>query len=66
MMIATAIRKSRGLILLIGQYEVQYGVRITDDHDDGNDDNDDEGHSFAEESLPMTADSRWSLNTDGK
>ena len=48
MMMANAIRKSRGLILLIGQYEVRFA---NDDHGNGDDDvdDDDNGHSCAEE-----------------
>ena len=64
-MTATTLRKSRGLIQLMGQYE----IRFTDDDDGNSDDNvddDDNGHVFEEESQSDTADGRWSLDADGK
>ena len=74
MMTATALRKSRGLIQLMGQYEIRFAD--DDDGDDGNDDddvNDDadshgrgQGRGDEEESRSDTTDGRWSLDADGK
>ena len=48
MMMATAPGKSRGLIELMGKYEIRFAD--DNDGDDGNDDNDvnddDDGHGF--------------------
>ena len=60
--------KSRGLIDLMGQYELSFAD--DEDGDDGNGDDDinddDDGHGFEEESWSDTADGRWSLDADGK
>ena len=73
-LMATALRKSRGLIELMGQYEIRFAD--DDDGDDGNGDddvNDDadghgrrRGQGDEEESRSDTTDSRWSLDADGK
>ena len=74
MTMVTALRKSRVLIELMGQYEIRFAD--DDDGDDGNggdDVNDDaDGHGRGrgrgdeEESRSDTTDSRWSLDADGK
>ena len=68
MMMVTALRKSRGLIELMGQNEIRFAD--DDDGDDGNGDDDvdddDNGHGFEEESRSDRADCRWSLDADGR
>ena len=68
-LMATALRKSRGLIELMGQCEIRFADSDADD-DDGNGDDDvnddDDGHGSEEESRSDTADGRWSLDADGK
>ena len=60
--------KRRGLIDLMGQYEISFAD--DEDGDDGNGDDDinddDDSHGFKEESCSDTADGRWSLDADGK
>ena len=70
MMMVTALRKSRVLIELMGQYEIRFAD--DDNGDDGNGDDDADGHGKGrgrgdkEESRSDTIDSRWSLDADGK
>ena len=68
MMTATALRKSRGLIQLMGQYEIRFANDDDGDVGNGDDDvdDDDNGHGSEEESRSDTADGRWSLDANGK
>ena len=70
MMMVTALRKSRVLIELMGQYEIRFAD--DDNGDDGNGDDDADGHGKGrgrgdkEELRSDTIDSRWSLDAYGK